>query len=170
MNENKITVDLSNLSEDERKQLLTLIEKANKPKHTVCKPIRGDRYFSLDSTGISFNSRWDEDVCDSSRFNLGNCFKTEDEANFAVERLKVIAELKRFAEKYNPQEFKHNSFDIKWIIIYRWSNKDIEPTWVQSIYPMTSFATEEIAKAAIDEIGADRLKKYYFGISTESEA
>lgn len=169
MNENKITVDLSNLSEDERKQLLTLIEKANKPKPTVCKPIRGDRYFSLDSTGISFNARWDEDVCDSSRFNIGNCFKTEDEANFAVEKLKVIAELKRFAEVHNPPEFKQNSFHKKWIITIRVGSDKIEPACVYSVYPMISFATKEIANAAIDRIGIDRLRKYYLGISTESE-
>ena len=167
MSENKITVDLSNLSEDERKQLLALIEKANKPKPTVWKPIRGDRYFSLDSSGISFNTRWDEDICDLNRFSLGNCFKTKDEANFAAERLRVIAELKRFAEEHNPANFDRNVYGLdKWYLYYDQSDKHVHAAYNK--YGLNSeaiFANSDVTKAAIEKIGEDRLKKYYFGIS-----
>lgn len=167
MNENKITVDLSNLSEDERKQLLTLIEKANKPKPTMWKPINEDRYFCLDSAGISINTRWNDDICDLNRFSLGNCFKTKDEANFAAEKLRVIAELKRFAEEHNPANFDRNVYGLdKWYLYYDQSDKHVHAAYNK--YGLNSeaiFANSDVTKAAIEKIGEDRLKKYYFGIS-----
>ena len=167
MNENKITVDLSNLSEDERKQLLTLIEKANKPKTTVWKPVNREKYYSIDSTGSLYHIRWEDDNYDLKRFKIGNCFKTEDEANFAVERLKVIAELKRFANEHNPANFDRNVYGLdKWYLYYDQSDKHVHAAYNK--YGLNSeaiFANSDVTKAAIEKIGEDSLKKYYFGIS-----
>lgn len=166
MNENKITVDLSNLSEDERKQLLALIEKANKPKPTVWKPINGDRYFSINSVGVLIDVRWEDDNFDLKRFNLGNCFKTEDEAEFAAERLKVIAELKRFAEEHNPADFDRNEYGVdKWYLYYDQLNECVIVAYNKYGFNSEAiFASPDVAKAAIQKVGEERLKKYYFKI------
>lgn len=149
--------------------LAAKVRQTEEEKKKTWKPIDREMYYSIDSIGAPIVIRWECDNFDLKRFNLGNCFKTEDEAKFAAEKLKVIAELKRFAEEHNPPEFKRNSFNKKWILVIRPENDKIESIWVHSIYPMISFATEEIANAAINKIGIDRLKKYYLGISTESE-
>ena len=44
--ENNITVNMENLSEEERKQLMKLIQKSNGSKWKVCKPKNNESIFS----------------------------------------------------------------------------------------------------------------------------
>lgn len=43
-------------------------------------PILGQHYFYLDDSGIIRCVKWDYDDADTFRYNVGNCFKTEQEA------------------------------------------------------------------------------------------
>lgn len=144
-------------------------KKAKKSK--VWKPEVGSSYYIVASNGevVKFLRTTYNEYDFLGNISIGNCFRTEEEAEFAAERLKVISEIEQFAKENNPPEFKQNSFNEKWILIIRLGSDKIYPTLFYSICPMISFATEEIASAAINQIGIDRLKKYYFGISTESE-
>ncbi len=83
-----------------------------------------------------------------------------------LEKLKVEAELRRFAEENNECEFDwEDKKQEKWFIFYNCKEKIINPIYLYdfcicNIY----FSSKEIAKQAIDYIGEERLKKYYLGI------
>lgn len=163
--ENNITVNMENLSEEEREQLMKLIQKSNGCKRKVWKPECDKNYWIINGSRI-INSSWDNDNVDYRRYEIGNCFKTEKEAKFALEKLKVEAELRRFAEENNECEIdwtdrKQN----KWLICYNYDSKNIDTGYDDTLRThYIYFSSKEIAKQAIKHIGEERLKKYYFRI------
>ena len=102
--ENNITVNMENLSEEERKQLMNLIKKSNGSKRNLWKPNYGRKYFYINDCGGIMNSEWYDDRIDSEFYKIGNCFKTKEEAEFELERIKVKTELRRFSEENNEYE------------------------------------------------------------------
>lgn len=163
--ENNITVNLENLSKEEREQLMKLIQKSNGCKRKVWKPECDKNYWIINGFRV-VNSSWDNDNVDYRRYEIGNCFKTEKDAEFALEKLKVEAELRRFAEENNECEIdwtdrKQN----KWLICYNYDSKNIDTGYDDTLRThYIYFSSKEIAKQAIKHIGEERLKKYYFRI------
>lgn len=163
--ENNITVNMENLSEEEREQLMKIIKKSNGCKRKVWKPECNKKYWIINGFMV-VDSSWYNDNVDYGCYEIGNCFKTEKEAKFALEKLKVEAELRRFAEENNECEIdwtdkKHE----KWFMYYNCDMKKIDIIYntvlkTHCIY----FSSKKIAKQAIDYIGEERLKKYYLGI------
>ncbi len=45
------------------------------------KPKLNDPYYYLDDEGIMIYSEWENDTIDNNRYNLGNCFQTEEAFN-----------------------------------------------------------------------------------------
>lgn len=168
MDNNNITVNMENLSPEERSTLLSLIEKANKPKNKVWKPEENETYYYSYSDG-----RIEKTTCDNrnmykNRYAIGNCFKTKKEAEFALERQKVIMELKRFALEHNEKEIDWSNDDEQKYCLYfnhernriMIDNFDVSQFLSEQIY----FTSDTIAQQAIKEIGEERLEKYYFEV------
>ena len=164
----EIKLNMENLTKEEREQLLKLVEKANRKESKVWKPQNGDKYYSIADYGCIFRCiKVDANDCiDESRYAIGNCFKTREEAEFALERQKVIVELERFAKENNTIDNPH------WSLWYNMVSDEIcaRPfggaitinNYGAAIIP--SFTSEELALEAAETIGKERLKKYYFGI------
>lgn len=163
--ENNITVNMDNLSEKEREQLMRLIEKSNGCKRKVWKPEYGEGYFCVTGYGIG-NNIWKNDYMDSSYYGIDNCFKTKEEAEFALKKIKVKTELRRFAEENNEYEIDwKDEKQEKWFIFYNCKEEIINPIYVYDFCVCNiCFTSEEIARQAIKSIGEERLKKYYFGV------
>lgn len=164
--ENNITVNIVNLSTDERNTLLKLIEKANNPKNKVWKPDRNERYYTISNDGTIVNLLCTSDNTDERTFTIGNCFRTKEEAEFALEKQKVITELKRFALENNESELNWNNGYHKCYLFYNYKTGKVDVTYdiswkTSSVY----FSSEVIAKQTIETIGEDRLKKYYFEVN-----
>lgn len=88
------------------------------------------------------------------RSSIGNVFRTEAEAEFVVERMKILAEMNEWAGRYNDS----------WHIYYSsaWQRLDV----TQSVAPNLllgelRFATKEDAENCIMAVGEDRIKKYF---------
>jgi len=164
--ENNISVNLENLSEEEREQLMKLIKKSNGFKSKMWKPKCGELFFYINDCGGIMNSEWYDDRIDSEFYKIGNCFKTKEEAELELERIKVKTELRRFAEENNECEIDwKDKKQEKWFISYNCKEEIINPICaydfcICNIY----FTSEEIAKQAVSYVGEERLKKYYFGI------
>lgn len=112
-------------------------------------------------TEAFFFAYWDDAIIDNSRYKLGNIFKTEEEAKFAVEQLKVLAELKEYADDGK----KWNNSNTHWNIAYDTNDGRIEVDYYNFVIitPFNIyFSSKEQAQKAIDVIGEERLKKYYF--------
>ena len=168
MDNNNITVNMENLSQEERSTLLSLIEKANKPKNKVWKPEENEKYYYLYSYGKIDEDTWDNTNTDRIRYEIGNCFKTREEAKFAIERLKVIADLKRFALEHNGEEIDwRKNEQTKYCLCFE---HDVNRVGIHSFYIVQHsseqiyFTSETTAQQAIKEIGEERIKKYYFEV------
>lgn len=158
----EIKLNMKNLTKEEREQFLSLVEKANKKEDKVWKPEGGDEYFLIDDKGELRHTIWGGfgSNSDQDRYFFGNCFKTKEEAEFALERQKLIAELERFAKEYNENKGA--------IYLLGYDNYLGQFNFVANLdnlgNALPRFTSPEVIQAAIKQVGADRLKKYYFGI------
>lgn len=163
--ENNITVNMENLSEEEREQLMKIIKMSNGCKRKVWKPECNKNYWVINGFSV-VNSSWDNDNVDYRRYEIGNCFKTEKDAEFALEKLKVEAELRRFAEENNECEIDWTDMEQnKWLICYNYDSKNIDTGYDNTLRThYIYFSSKKIAKQAVEYVGEERLKKYYLGI------
>lgn len=167
---NEIKVNFKNLTEEEIKILMRLIEKSNKQKSELWKPEENGRYYYLNGTGIVECSHWIDSFTDNNRFDVGNVFKTKEEAKFSIVKQNVFVELQRYAIEHNEGELDWNdNNERKYCITYKHNfNKvgifaDLSRQCIGQIY----FTSAEIASDAINEIGEDKIKKYLFGVEVE---
>ena len=131
--------------------------KAEKEKE-VWKPKNGDKYWLISHNGYVVQVRWMGDEAEDDIYAIGNVFRTQEEAEFRAEQLKVEAELRRFARPFDEDE-------RNWAIIFDVDEKKITTDSERSYQSCNiHFASEEIARKAIDTVGEDRIKKYYFGV------
>lgn len=159
-----LNVNMENLTEEERNQLLALIKKSTEEKPKVWKPKNGEIYYFLTSYADIDITIWANDAPDKCKYAIGNCFRTHEEAEFAVEKLKVIAELKRFAQEHNEKiDWKDGGWKY-WITYDYTGNKFFYMSTITSKRNDIYFTSEKIAQQAIEAIGADRLKKYYIEV------
>lgn len=162
-----INVNLGNLTQNEREQLMKLVEKGNRVMSKVWKPKHGEKYYLINSSGVTGYS-WDGDgdYMDQHLYSIGNCYPTKESAEFALERMKVHTELQRHAAEYNDGVIDwNNTYQPKDFICYNHDDKEITVgsrsyTQHNSVY----FTDMGIALDAIETVGEDRIKKYMFGI------
>lgn len=118
----------------------------------------GGEYYRLYSDGdvakLSFDSYYDE----KSR-EAGNAFLTEEEAKFEAERREIEAIMRKYSRPFKSGE-------VNCMVKYDTDNNMVS-TSVARFHDLgvQVFASNEVAAKAIDEIGEDRLKKYWFGVT-----
>lgn len=164
---NELKVNFENLAEEERAELFKLVEKANKPKSKAWKPKNGELYYSCSWNGNVYSYCWSNDFFDEKNYLIGNVFKTKEEAENAVERLKIRAELQRFADEHNdkPIDWKDTN-QKKWRICFDYNEGTLKYNffyWIKDCFQIY-FSSEEIAKAAVQSVGEERIKKYLFEV------
>lgn len=138
-------------------------------KKKYWRPKKDERYYFIDEyqEGIGNDTNDGTDV-DDIRLSIGNCFKTKEEAEHMVEKLKVIHELQKFAYENNEGEIYWNDVDqSKYMLIYDIQNKEIDTmiSYWKNFNPFNIYFTSySLALTAIETIGKDRIKKYYFDV------
>ena len=132
------------------------------------KPKKGNKYYYIGSAGSIFNYDCREDILDAAHFNIGNYFKTEEDAKHILEKLKVIHELQKFAYENNEGEIDWKNFNqCKYYLVYDTEDEELYVDY--AVYckrePLNIYFTSfKIAKRAIEAVGEDRIKKYYFNV------
>lgn len=137
----------------------------------VWEPGMGEWYFFLDGEGTpasTFNSGVVAPILHlKNRRSIGNCFRTKEEAEFAVERLKVLAEMRKYAKGFKPDW--SNTSEQKYLLYVRTDCAHPKRRYVVVAdyntlnHGLIYFASEKDARACLDGIGEERLLKYYFG-------
>lgn len=115
----------------------------------------GEKYYCIDSDGAIVQHMFDESFDEVNR-GIGNAFLTREEAEFELERRKVEAIMRKYSRPFKNGE-------CNYIVVCDIENNMVFIRVAQFHYlggPV--FASEEIAQKVIDEIGQDRLKKYWF--------
>lgn len=136
----------------------------------VWKPKEKELYFYYDSEGLIYESVYSGGSIDKNRLDLGNCFRTREQAKHMVEKLKVINELKNFAAENNEKEidWKNDNQEkhiITYAVNYEYKNIIFSYSSIAKYLPFNIyFTSKEITQKAIETIGEDRIKKYYFDV------
>jgi hypothetical protein len=134
-------------------------EELPKPPHPRWKPKDNELYYT--NTGYGETCNWfyysiGDDTRVIGRYSIGNVFRTEAEAEFAAERLKVLAEMREWAG--NPNDLYRLVFD------YNTSEFTANISSRRYTSGGMRFASRKDAENCIEAVGADRIKKYYFMI------
>ena len=121
----------------------------------------GTPYWAITADKGIYLTEWDDVPTDRFWKSIGNMFRTKEDAEFALERLKVIAELRQYAEPFMDAwdtERLHFSlfYDLETHKIaynrsYRFKRAQL------------TFETLERAEEAVAAAGEGRVKKYYLG-------
>ena len=117
---------------------------------TRWKPENGERYYWLDSNGLVCHNIWADDSIDRSRFEIGNCFETREEAERVVEYLKALAVVKGDATT------KFVEGGENWIVFYNANDNalhlDCNFSHIRNgVFGLPYFATEDDAKRSIEQ-------------------
>lgn len=147
---------LLNRIEELEKELLELKELVKEEQDF---PQDGDIYWLIDDEGSVFNTFYDNHYIDRYHQLIGSVFKTKEQAEFAVEKLKVEAELRKFSKPFESGE-------TSYYIFFHIEIDCLDTHFTSYCPPQGSiyFESEEKAQQAIESVGEDRIKKYLFGV------
>ena len=123
-------------------------------------PRVGEKYYFISSEG-NISTCCFTGKEDANRYSIGNIFSTYEEANFMVEKLKVIAELKQFAE---PDSRPWDNKTQHWVLTFRYGELDANYCSIGRGLDPIYFDSREATLDAIDKVGEYRIKKYLFGV------
>ncbi len=149
-------------------QEITKIQQAIEKAEDDTRPKDGDMYWYTSSLGdYAVDTFSKSSNVDAMRIAIGNCYKTKEEAEQAVEKMKIMTELKRLADK----SWKEAGAEIDWsdentskyFVRYdpRKSCLLIDHNcYIKNINDFY-FNSEQKAKEAIDKIGEERLKSMF---------
>ena len=139
------------------KQRITELEQQAKREQEF--PQYGNTYWCINAYGGVSKEIWDGYDIEKDMLEIGNVFRTEQEAEFAVEKLKVEAELRKYSRPFKKGE-------QNWIILFDSVENHIEFSWTGVIFyaGVVYFENETEASKAIRSVGEERIKKYIFGV------
>ena len=132
------------------------------------KPQADETYYSIDRSGIILGTNNVEFDMDRRAIELGNCFKTKEKALHMVEKIKIINKLRELSNI----NFNDTLGEAHYAITYDSETNEIsfDVSYYYKCLPFTIyFATKEALKKAVETIGEDNLKKYYFDIAEVEE-
>lgn len=135
---------------------------ANKPK-TVWDLKNGDKCYFPNVIGDIFSETWNN--CNSQIENrkLGNCFLTEEEAEYELERRRIENEMLRLGGRRN---FKFNGKNFSIYYSDGINVKGINVEFYHSTMHQGSiyFDSKEQLNEVVKTIGLEKIKKYLFGV------
>ena len=124
---------------------------------------RGDRYFSIDEEGLTYDSKDVFSKVDERRYEIANYFSTVTKAMDVSFKQTLFRKLLRFSEENGAQEIDwNNDNQEKWYIMY---DHYSEKLMVKSCYSMRQlgnvhFLSEKVAREAM-ELFKDDLTKFF---------
>lgn len=128
------------------------LKKLEEPK--PWKPEIGETYYYVDSSHarVSF-SYWEDDEIDNERYNVGNCFPTEERAKQVAEKIRMLLKLERYHDMFCPDFVPDWEADTyKYFIYYDTSENKWDCDWVAGLKRLTEvyFDSEETAQKVCD--------------------
>lgn len=121
-------------------------------------PQEGDTFWFLNTYGVVMGRDFKKDSVDS-KILKSNIFETQQEAEYAREKLKVEAELRKFSRPFEEGE---NNYYISFETYDKFI--DIDSLLYRQTQGVFYFKSKEKAENAIETIGEERIKKYIFGV------
>lgn len=122
-------------------------------------PEYGDTYWCIDEEGIIYVNTFEGIQADRNILEIGNVFKTKEQAEFAVEKLKVEAELRELSDSWDLEKTQYT-------FSFNWEVEEFEIEYLDYIQYTNSYYFDSIdeLQQATETVGEDRIKKYIFGV------
>ena len=141
----------------ELKQRIAELEEQVKEEQEF--PQDGDGYWYIDDYGYILNEKWDGLDFEEFRLEIGNMFKTKEQAEFAVEKLKVEAELRKYSRGFEVNK-------ANYLIVCDTRIGELDTLFMDryDVQGAIYFESKEKGQQAIEEVGEERVKKYIFGV------
>ena len=119
-----------------------------------------DDYWYVDGDAEVMLAVWYGDDYDKGRVSIDNVFKTKEQAEFAVEKLKVEAELRKYSRPFKEGENEN------WFILWGTYKKEVLIDWSRKLVRQGTiyFESRKKANEAVESVGENRIKKYLFGV------
>lgn len=121
-------------------------------EQTRWKPKNGETYYRVGSDGRIYDDTWDDSlsITDSERLEIGNCFKTEEEAEQVAEYLKALATVRGDAtSKFTKGR---NNFYVVYDAAYNYLVVKDKSYYIENgIFGLPYFATKEDAEGSIEQ-------------------
>ncbi len=155
-------MDLKERIEWLERELEKTKELANAEKENKKFPQNGDKFYYIDSLLDVGEDVFASSTLDFTLQKAGNFFKTKEEAEFIVEKIKVINELKKYSSSFIDGE---ENYYLAWQNDIYGERSFVRTPWTS--YEKTNniyFESKVKAKEAIEAVGEERIKKYYLGI------
>lgn len=145
--------------QDEIKALKQRIAELEEQNKYELFPQEGDDYCYTTMLGRVCHGSWDNLDSETKMLELGNIYRTEEEAEFDVEKKKVETELRKYSIPF--ELYKDNySIELSWEdMLFKVDSHGIYQS-VGVVY----FGSEQKAWDAIDTVGEERIKKYIFEV------
>lgn len=127
------------------------------------KPKEGDTIFYITETGRVISGTFLSILpSDNAKVLFNNAFQTREEAQHMLQKIRIINQLQELSNiKFNENQ------KSKWCIFYDFNKNELTCIYNRcckhspfEVY----FASEEDCQKAIDTIGVENLKKYYFDV------
>ena len=138
-------------------------------KNKSWKPKEGDTIFYITETGRVISGTFLSLLTsDNDKVLFNNAFQTREEAEHMLEKIKIINKLRELSNI----NFNDTSGKEHYAITYDSENNEISSnvSYYYKYLPFNIyFATEEALEKAVETIGEDNLKKYYFDIAEVEE-
>lgn len=155
-------IEFDNLTEEDKEKFLEIVEKAKTP---IKKREKLKNYYFICNGEICYKNTLD--TTNEIHYIMGNYFQTKEEAEFAMKKQIIYQQLSNYALAYNTEKFDWtNPNQFKWFIRYDNKYKRIIYTWTRYSIDLNQiyFTSEEIARATVEKVGEDNIKKYLFGV------
>lgn len=128
------------------------------------KPKEGDTIFYITESGRVISGTFLSLLpSDNDKVLFNNAFQTREEAEHMLEKIKIINKLRELSNI----SFNDNCKQEKFVIFYNTENQQIritQHTVIREIPFNIYFKNKEDCQKAIEIIGEDNLKKYYFDV------
>jgi hypothetical protein len=133
--------------------MLASVRKQLEAKEYTSKLNLGDTYWIVGREGSIASQTWSDDTVDNQRLEVGNVFRTKEEAEKEVARRKVMKKLKDLAGGFVPNW--RDTVQYKWYVYYSFKGEEFYVNGCSYLNtPMQIyFPTREAAQHAIDVLG-----------------
>jgi len=123
------------------------------------KPEIGDEFYTISAFGDIRHWEYKGHEIDLNAFRTGSAFKTLEEAEFELERRKVITELKKHSCRFKKGVEQYG-------ITYNYDKSEVSFGYLNNVcdYATICYESQETVQKAIKEVGEERIKKYLFGV------
>lgn len=132
----------------------------DKEENKVWKPKQNKRYFCVEFNARPDTYHWRGDKFDEEAYEIGNCFKTEEEAKDMAFCTRLYSKLKKFAKENNDWEKNQEPYIYRIAYI---NDGTIFCDFSRKKYigfGVVSFSSREICEKAIEKF-KDDLHKYF---------